>query len=180
MKSQGNRAYVLGSARIPFAKSQTSYSNVTRKDLLVAALNGLVKRYKLEGKLIDDVAAGAVMNSSADFNLTREAVLSTELDPNTPGYNVQRACGTGLETAWHMAMKAHTGAIDLGIAGGVDTNSDLPIEVSKKLQHVLLDLNKARTFGDKLKALSGLSLGALKPGVPSVNEPRTLMSMGEH
>lgn len=180
MKSQGNRAYVLGSARIPFAKSQTSYSNVTRKELLVGALNGLVKQYKLQGKLIDDVAAGAVMNSSADFNLTREAVLSTELDPNTPGYNVQRACGTGLETAWHMAMKAHTGAIDLGIAGGVDTNSDLPIEVSKKLQHVLLELNKARTFGEKLKALSGLSLGALKPGVPSVNEPRTLMSMGEH
>jgi acetyl-CoA C-acetyltransferase len=180
MKSQGNRAYVLGSARIPFAKSQTTYSNVTRKDLLVAALNGLVKQYKLQGRLIDDVAAGAVMNSSADFNLTREAVLSTELDPNTPGYNVQRACGTGLETAWHMAMKAHTGAIDIGIAGGVDTNSDLPIEVSKKLQHALLELNKARTFGDKLKALSGLSLGALKPGIPSVNEPRTLMSMGEH
>ena len=180
MKSQGNRAYVLGSSRIPFAKSQTSYSNVTRKDLLVGALEGLVKQYKLQGRLIDDTAFGAVMNSSADFNLGREAVLSTELHPETPSYNVQRACGTGLETAWQIAMKAHTGAIDIGIAGGVDTNSDLPIEVSKKLQRVLLDLNKARTFGEKMSALGGLSLGALKPGVPSVNEPRTLKSMGEH
>lgn len=180
MKSSGNRAYVLGSARIPFAKSQTTYSDVSRKELLVAALNGLIKQYRLQGRLIDDSAFGAVMNSSRDFNLSREAILSTELHPETPSYNVQRACGTGLETAWHMAMKAHTGAIDIGIAGGVDTNSDLPIEISKSFQRVLLNLNKARSFGEKLRALSGLSPMALKPDVPSVNEPRTLMSMGEH
>ncbi len=180
MKSKGSRSYVLGSSRIPFAKSQTSYSNVTRKELLVGAIDGLVEQYKLQGRLIDDTAFGAVMNSSADFNLGREAILSTELHPETPSYNIQRACGTGLEAAWQIAMKAHMGAIDIGIAGGVDTNSDLPIEVSKKFQRVLLDLNKARTFGERAKALSGLSLGALKPGVPSVNEPRTLKSMGEH
>ena len=180
MKSQGNRALILGSARVPFAKSQTSYSNVTRKDLLVGALNGLVHQYKLQGRLIDDSAFGAVMNSSADFNLSREVILSTDLHPDSPAYNVQRACGTGLETTWQIAMKAHTGAIDIGIAGGVDTNSDLPIEVSKRFQRVLLDLNKARGFGEQLKALSRMSLAALKPGVPSVNEPRTLKSMGEH
>lgn len=180
MKTINQPAYILGSARIPFVKSQTSYSNISRKDLLVAALSGLVKQYNLKDQLIDDVACGAVMNSSADFNLTREAVLSTELDPNTPAYNVQRACGTGLETAWQLALKAHTGSINVGIAGGVDTNSDLPIEVSQKMQKALLDLNKAKSFGDKLSALSQLTFKSLIPLVPSVNEPRTHLSMGDH
>lgn len=180
MRSKSNDAFILGSARVPFMKSQTSYAHVTRHDLMLGAMNALVKKMQLENQLIDDVALGAVMNSSKDFNLAREVVLSTELSPYTPAYNVQRACGTGLENVWHMALKAHTGAIELGIAGGVDTNSDLPIEVSKSMQTLLLDLNKARTFGERVKALSGFSLSALKPGVPSVNEPRTLKSMGDH
>lgn len=180
MKTDNQPVYLLGSARIPFAKSQTTYSKVTRKDLMTASLQGLVKQYRLEGKLIDDVAFGAVMNSASDFNLTRECVLSTELHPDTPGYNVQRACGTGLETVWQLGLKAHVGAIDIAIAGGVDTNSDVPIEVSSELQHVLLDLNKARTLTDRLKALAGGSLSALKPKIPNVNEPRTLKSMGQH
>jgi len=180
MKSNNNDVYIFGSSRIPFAKSQTTYSDVSRKDLMVLAVEGLVDRFHLEGKIIDDTAIGAVMNSSADFNLAREVLLSTKIHPYSPAYNVQRACGTGLENVWQIGLKAHTGAIDIGIAGGVDTNSDLPIEVSHQFQHVLLDLNKARTFGERAKALSKMSLSALKPAVPSVNEPRTLMSMGEH
>ena len=125
MKSQNNEVYVLGSARIPFVKSQTNYNDITRKDLMVASLQGLVERFDLHGKLIGDTALGAVMNSSADFNLSREAILSTTVDPNSPAFNIQRACGTGLEAVSLIAMKAFTGQIDLGIAGGVDTNSDL-------------------------------------------------------
>ena len=180
MKSSAKPVYVLGSARIPFVKSQTNYANVTRKDLMVASLNELIKKFKLQNQLLGDVALGAVINSSSDFNLARECVLSTELDPNTPAYNVQRACGTSLETAWHIALKAHTGAIDLGIAAGVDTNSDLPIEVSEGMKKLLLGLNRARTFGQKLKVLSHFSLKDLKPQLPAVQEPRTLMSMGQH
>jgi acetyl-CoA C-acetyltransferase len=180
MKSSAKSVYVLGSARIPFVKSQTNYANVTRKDLMVASLNELIKKFKLQNYLLGDVALGAVINSSSDFNLARECVLSTELDPNTPAYNVQRACGTSLETAWQIALKAHTGAIDLGIAAGVDTNSDLPIEVSEGMKKLLLGLNRTRTFGQKLKVLSHFSLKDLKPQLPAVQEPRTLMSMGEH
>lgn len=180
MNSKSCRAFVLGSSRTPFAKSQTTYSDITRKDLMVGALQGLSEKLKLKGQLVDDVAIGAVMNSSADFNLAREAVLSTDLHPDSSAYNVQRACGTGLETAWQIALKAHVGAIDLGIAGGVDTNSDLPIEVSAQLKRALLDLNKARSFSEKLRILSQLSLGDLKPKIPNVNEPRTSLSMGEH
>jgi acetyl-CoA C-acetyltransferase len=180
MKSDNNVVYVLGSARIPFAKSQTIYSDVSRKDLMVASLNGLVAKYNLKGQLLGDVALGAVMNSSLNFNLARECVLSTELHPDTPGYNVQRACGTGLEAAWQIGLKSYTGAIDLGIAGGVDTNSDLPIEVSDGLQKVLLTLNKAKTLGDRLKIISGLKFKDLKPKNPVVDEPRTKLSMGAH
>jgi acetyl-CoA C-acetyltransferase len=180
VKSDSNQVYILSSARVPFVKSQTTYNNVSRKDLMVASLKALVDKAKLKGMLLGDVALGAILNSSSDWNLAREAVLSTNLNPKTPAYNVQRACGTGLENIWQIALKAHTGAIDLGIAGGVDTNSDLPIEVSDKLQKVLLNLNKARTFGQRLKALSGLSLSALKPKTPTINEPRTLLSMGQH
>ncbi len=180
MKSASKDVYILGSTRIPFMKSQTAYANTPRKELMIAALNGLVDHYQLKGKLIDDTALGALMNSSADWNLARECILSTELHPNSPAYNVQRACGTSLETVWQIGMKAHTGAIDLGIAGGVDTNSDLPIEVSNELQRIFLDLNKAKTLGDRLKILSRASLKSLKPKAPTVNEPRTLLSMGEH
>lgn len=180
MKSAANKVYVLGSARIPFAKSQTTYNEVSRKDLMVASLNALTDRYNLSGRLIDDTALGAVMNSSSDFNLARECILSTKLDPNSPAYNVQRACGTGLETAWQIALKAHTGAIDVGIAGGVDTNSDLPIEVASRLQRAALELNRAKTFGDRMKIFSGLSLKDLIPKTPVIDEPRTHLSMGAH
>lgn len=180
MKSNAHPVYILSSSRIPFAKSQTSYNDTSRKELMLGALNGLIDRCNLKGQLMDDVALGALMNSSADWNLARECVLSTSLHPDSPAYNVQRACGTSLETVWHLALKAHTGAIQIGIAGGVDTNSDLPIEVSDQFRKALMDLNRAKSFGERLKALSSISLKSLKPKAPTVNEPRTLLSMGAH
>lgn len=180
MLSQNNEVYVLGSARIPFAKSQTVYANVSRKQLMEAALNALVNQYHLKNQLIDDIALGAVINSVADFNLARECLLSTELHPDTPAYNVQRACGTGLETTWQIALKAHTGAINIGIAGGVDTNSDVPIEVSPRLKAAFMNLYRAKSIKEKISIIASLSFKDLKPSIPTVNEPRTLLSMGEH
>ncbi|AGH96543.1 acetyl-CoA C-acetyltransferase [Pseudobdellovibrio exovorus] len=179
MKSNTD-AFILSSARVPFAKSQTLYSDVGRKELMVASLNALIKKANLQGKVLDDVALGMVMNSSTDWNLARECVLDTELHPETPAYNVQRACGTSLETIWHTALKIGAGQINLAIAGGLDTNSDLPIEVSQQMKSFLLDMNKARTFGEKLSAMKHLSFKALIPTPPAVVEKRTLMSMGEH
>ncbi|OJU81997.1 MAG: acetyl-CoA acetyltransferase [Chlamydia sp. 32-24] len=180
MRSDNNQVYVLSSARIPFAKSQTSYNDYTRKDLMQASFDALVEKAQLKGKVLGDVALGAVMNGISDWNLARECILSSELSPLTPGYNVQRACGTGLEAAWEIALKAFSGAIDIGIAGGVDTNSDLPIEVSPRFQRTLLNLNKAKSFAERLKIISLFSLRDLKPRIPSITEPKTLLSMGEH
>ena len=180
MKSINTEAYLLAGARTPFAKSQTAYADVSRKDLMVASLNALIEKTGLKNRIVDDVALGAVMNSSSDFNLARECVLDTQLHPETPAYNVQRACGTGIETLWHTALKVNAGHIEMGIAGGVDTNSDLPIEVSKELKTFLLEMNKARTFSEKLSALRHLSFKSLIPVPPAVVEARTLKSMGDH
>jgi acetyl-CoA C-acetyltransferase len=158
----------------------TAYMDVSRKELMIAALNGLVKKAHLENKLIPDTALGAVINSSLDFNLARECLLSTAVDPNSPAYNVQRACGTGLENVWQIALKSHVGAIDFGIAGGVDTNSDLPIEVSHPMQRILLEIYNAKGLGAKIKNALKLPFNNMKPIFPNVNEPRTHLSMGQH
>ncbi len=147
---------------------------------MVASLNHLINRYSLTGRLVGDVALGAVMNSSRDFNLGRECVLETKLHPDTPAYNLQRACGTSLEAAWAISLKLHVGAMDIGIAGGVDTNSDAPIEVSRGLQRALIHASKEKNLTRKLKAFLSLRPKDLIPVVPNVNEPRTHLSMGDH
>lgn len=180
MKSDNNDVYVLGSARLPFVKSLTAYCSYTRKELMIAALNGLVKQYKLEGQLIGDTALGALINSSSDWNLARECLLSTSLDPESPAYNVQRACGTSLDTTWQIALKIFTGEITLGIAGGVDTNSDLPLELSDELKRFFIEWKMASRFKEKLKALKHLTPRSFLPKIPTSNEPRTQLSMGQH
>jgi len=174
------RVAVIGGNRIPFARSNTAYSKINNQELLTSALRGLVDRYGLEGQRLGEVAAGAVIKHSRDFNLTREAVMSCGLAPETPAYDVQQACGTGLEAAILVANKIALGQIDCGIAGGTDTTSDAPIGVGEGLRQILLDLNRAKTAGERLKILGRFRPGHLKPEVPENGEPRTGMSMGEH
>jgi acetyl-CoA C-acetyltransferase len=173
-------AFIIGGRRIPFVKSMTKYMGVSTQELMVESLKALIGAYGLNGQQVGDVALGAVMNSASNWNLARECVLSSGLHPFTPGYNVQRACGTGLEAAWHMALKIGAGQIETGIAGGVDTNSDLPIEISLSLRDKLLALNSARTTMDRLKIFATMGLRDLKPRMPAVVEPRTKDSMGQH
>lgn len=172
--------YVVGSARIPFAKSLTAYKDVYRHELLGAALDALIEQQNLGGQRIGDVALGALMNSTADWNLAREAVLSTKLHPETPAYNVQRACGTSLETVWQTSLKIAAGQIETAIAGGVDTNSDLPIEISDKLRQALIASSLGKTLLEKVKPFTGLLPTDLKPKPSTVSEPRTGLSMGQH
>ncbi|MAM87253.1 MAG: acetyl-CoA C-acyltransferase [unclassified Hahellaceae] len=177
---QTRRVAIIGANRIPFSRSNKNYSLASNHDMLLAALNGLVDRYKLQGLRLGEVAAGAVLKLSSDMNLTREVVLSSKLAPETPAYDVQQACGTGLETALLVANKIALGQIECGIAGGVDSASDAPIEVSEKLRGILHELNRARSFGERMKALGKIRPGHLVPAVPKNAEPRTGLSMGEH
>ncbi|HEX6055669.1 MAG TPA: acetyl-CoA C-acyltransferase, partial [Intrasporangium sp.] len=177
---QARRVAVLGGNRIPFARAQGAYARASNQDMLTAALDGLIARYGLAGERLGDVVAGAVLKHSRDFNLTRESVLGTRLDAATPAYDVQQACGTGLEAAILVANKIALGQIDSGIAGGADTTSDAPIAVSEDLRKVLLAVNRAKTPMDKLKALSAFRPTQLAPSIPENGEPRTGMSMGEH
>lgn len=174
------RVAIIGGNRIPFARSNTAYSKISNQELLTAALRGLVDRYGLEGKRMGEVAAGAVIKHSRDFNLTRESVLSSGLAPETPAYDVQQACGTGLEAAILVANKIALGQIDCAIAGGTDTTSDAPIGVGEGLREILLDLNRAKTNTERLKILGRFRPSHLKPEIPENGEPRTGMSMGEH
>jgi acetyl-CoA C-acetyltransferase len=148
--------------------------------MLTAALDGLVARFGLQGQRLGEVAAGAVLKHSRDFNLTRESVLGSALSAETPAYDVQQACGTGLETAILVANKIALGQIEAGIAGGVDTVSDAPIALNEDLRQVLLDANRARSASARLRVLGRLRPGQVKPQLPRNEEPRTGLSMGEH
>jgi acetyl-CoA C-acetyltransferase len=175
------RVGVLGGNRIPFARSDRGYADASNQDMLTAALDGLVARFGLAGRRMGEVVAGAVLKHSRDFNLTREVVLSSRLDPRTPAYDVQQACGTGLETAILVANKIALGQIDAGIAGGVDTTSDAPLQLNEDMRRTLLELNRARSLNDRLKAAAKLRpLQPFRPEVPRNAEPRTGLSMGEH
>jgi acetyl-CoA C-acetyltransferase len=171
---------IIAGSRTPFVKSMTNYQGASNQDLLSCAFNDLVSKTKIEGKLIGDVVAGTVMNHPFDWNLSREVVLGSELSAETPGLNIQRACGTGLEAANLVALKIASGQIDSGIAGGSDTNSDIPLIGQRKLTHFLIKLQNAKSLPDKLKVLTGFNPKLLKPQIPAVKEPRTGLSMGEH
>lgn len=175
------RVAIVGANRIPFARSNTAYSQLSNKTMLTDTLRGLVERYRLQGELLGEVVGGAVMKHSRDWNLVRECVLSSGLHPNTPAYDVQQACGTGLEATILVANKIALGQIEAGIACGSDTTSDAPVAVSRGLQRALMDLNAAKTNGAKMKALlKALKPGNLIPELPANAEPRTGKSMGQH
>lgn len=174
------RAGVIGGVRIPFCRNNTAYYDVGNLGMSIRTLGALVERFGLHGEHLGEVAMGAVLKHSSDWNLAREATLSSGLAPTTPGITLQRACGTSLDSILTVANKIALGQIDSGIGGGSDTTSDVPIAVNKALRRRLLDLNRARSFGERMRAFKGFSFRELKPEFPGVGEPRTGKSMGEH
>lgn len=175
------RVAILGGNRIPFARSNTVYSNASNQDMFTATLQGLVDRFNLHGERLGEVVGGAVMKHARDFNLVRESVLSTTLSRDTPAFDIQQACGTGLEAAMLVANKIALGHIECGIAGGVDTTSDAPIGLNEKLRKILLEASRAKTMPQRLTALAKVRPQMLlQPALPRNGEPRTGLSMGEH
>ncbi|GLO25719.1 acetyl-CoA C-acetyltransferase [Pseudomonas putida] len=174
------RVAILGGNRIPFARSNGAYATASNQAMLTVALEGLIERYRLHGLRLGEVVAGAVLKHSRDMNLTRECVLGSRLSPQTPAYDIQQACGTGLEAALLVANKIALGQIDCGVAGGVDTTSDAPIAVNEGLRHILLQANRGKSLGERLKPFLKLRPHHLKPELPRNGEPRTGLSMGEH
>ncbi|PIV33266.1 MAG: acetyl-CoA C-acyltransferase [Lysobacterales bacterium CG02_land_8_20_14_3_00_62_12] len=179
--NQLKRVAILGGTRIPFCRNNTAYFDVGNLGLATKAVGGLVERFGLSGQTLGEVALGSVLKHSSDWNLGREVTLSSGLSPLTPGITLQRACGTSLDAAILIGNKIATGQIEAGIAGGADTTSDVPIMVGRRLRRRLLDLNRARSFGQRVGAIfKGLSLSEWKPEFPGVAEPRTGKSMGDH
>tara|TARA_R110002049_G_scaffold30729_8_gene105068 strand:- start:6176 stop:7468 length:1293 start_codon:yes stop_codon:yes gene_type:complete len=173
------RVAVVGGSRIPFCRAYTNYKHCSNQDMMTAALEGVVNRFDLKGQTIGDVALGAVIKHSRDWNLARESAISSGLSMRTPGVDLQRACGTSLEAAVLIANKIALGQIDSGIAGGVDSISDAPVVYKDDFRRILMDAYTSRSFLGKLKPWLRLRPSYLAPLTPSVVEPRTKLSMGE-
>src|SRR3984957_530763 len=173
------RVAIVGGVRIPFVRGNGAYSQVGNQEMLTAALRGVVERYGLQGQRMDDVAAGAVMKHSSQWNLTRESLLGSGLAAETPGLDLQRACGTSLEAAISLGNKIALGQIDCAIAGGVDTVSDPPVVYPRSFQQLLLRSYRGRTLGERARPWFGLRPKNLWPGLPGGAETRTGLSMGE-
>jgi acetyl-CoA C-acetyltransferase len=173
------RVAIVGGVRIPFARSYSTYATASNQDMLTAAFRGVVERFRLQGERLGDVAAGAVIKHSRDYNLVRECVLASGLDPHTPGLDMQRACGTSLEAAIDIGNKIALGQIEAGIAGGTDSISDAPIVYPRSYQQLLLASYRGRTVWERLSPWFGLRPKHFKPVLPAVIEPRTGLSMGQ-
>lgn len=171
---------IVGYNRIPFARQNTAYATATNQDMLTAAFTGLIERYHLQGLRLGEVAAGAVIKHPQELNLTRECVLGTSLDPHTPACDIQQACDTGIETAVYIANKIALGQIEVGIAGGVDSTSNVPLLLSEKLKTILLAANRSKTFGGKLAQFLKIRPSHFAPVAPANQEPRTGLAMGGH
>jgi acetyl-CoA C-acetyltransferase len=171
---------ILGGNRIPFARSNGPYAEASNQDMLTAALDGLVARFGLGGERLGEVVAGAVLKHARDFNLVRECVLGSALSRETPGYDVQQACDTGIQAAIAVANKIELGQIDVGIAGGADTTSDAPLGINEDLRRVLMRARRTPSAAGRVKLLGQLRPGQVVPEIPRNAEPRTGLSMGEH
>jgi acetyl-CoA C-acetyltransferase len=173
------RVAIIGGVRIPFARGNGAYSQAGNQEMLTETLRALVDRYGLEGQQLGDVAAGAVMKHSSQWNLTRESVLGSGLAAETPGVDLQRACGTSLEAAIAVGNKIALGQMDSGVAAGVDTVSDPPVVFPRSFQQLLLKSYRGKSASDRFGTWLGLRMRHLKPVLPGVTEPRTGLSMGE-
>lgn len=171
---------IIGGLRIPFVRSFKEYNHLSNQEMLTAVLTALVDKFQLSGKRLGEVALGALLNRSTDWNFARECVLGTALDPHTPAYSVLRACGTSLDTTIQLGLRIGCGQIDTAISGGSDTNSDIPLLFQQQLAWKLTDLRAAKTFSQRLKILAAIRFKDLKPLYPSIVEPRTGLSMGQH
>jgi acetyl-CoA C-acetyltransferase len=174
------RVAVVGGNRIPFARSNSRYAAASNQDMFTAALDGLVSRFGLQGERLGEVVGGAVLKHSRDFNLIRESVLGSRLAHDTPAYDLQQACGTGLQAVIAVANKIALGQIESGVAGGTDTTSDAPLALHEDLRRILVALNSAKSVGARLRLLTRLRPGQIVPEIPRNAEPRTGLSMGEH
>jgi acetyl-CoA C-acetyltransferase len=174
------RVAVVGGNRIPFARSNSRYAAASNQDMFTAALDGLVSRFGLQGERLGEVVGGAVLKHSRDFNLIRESVLGSRLAHDTPAYDLQQACGTGLQSVIAVANKIALGQIESGVAGGTDTTSDAPLALHEDLRRILVALNSAKSVGARLRLLTRLRPGQIVPEIPRNAEPRTGLSMGEH
>jgi acetyl-CoA C-acetyltransferase len=180
MGTPSRRVAILGGTRIPFARANGAYMEASNQQMLTAAMTALVERFGLKNQKLGEVAAGAVIKHSRDWNLARESTLGSGLHPETPAYDLQRACGTSLSAVAQLAHRIAQGEIDCAIAGGADSASDIPLSYSPRLQRTVLSVARNKSWSGKLASIGHLRPWDLAPAAPGIAEPRTGLSMGQH
>src|SRR5918996_4887215 len=180
MNNIPRRVAILGGARLPFARANGAYMEADNQDMLTAAMSALVEKYDLKNQKVGEVAAGAVIKHSRDWNLARECTLGSGLHPETPAYDLQRACGTSLSAVAQLAHRIAAGEIEAALAGGADSASDIPLSYSPRLQRTVLSMARGKSWTDKLSTIGSLRPWDLAPAAPGIAEPRTGLSMGQH
>jgi acetyl-CoA C-acetyltransferase len=180
MVTPSRRVAILGGTRIPFARANGAYTEASNQQMLTAAMTALVERFGLKNQKLGEVAAGAVIKHSRDWNLARESTLGSGLHPETPAYDLQRACGTSLSAVAQLAHRIAQGEIDCAIAGGADSASDIPLSYSPRLQRTVLSVARNKSWSGKLASIGQLRPWDLAPAAPGIAEPRTGLSMGQH
>jgi acetyl-CoA C-acetyltransferase len=180
MRNQPARTVaIVGGVRIPFCRAHTAYRDASNQDMMSAALAGLVAKFGLQGERLGDVALGAVIKHSRDWNLARESTLSSGLAPETPAFDIQRACGTSLSAAIAIGAKISVGTIESGICGGTDSISDVPIVYPEAYRSILLESSRGHSLGARAMPWLRLRPKHFRPVLPGVIEPRTGLSMGQ-
>lgn len=175
----GERVAIVAGLRTPFARQSTEFSQVPAIDLGKMVVSEMLARTDIDAKLIEQVVFGQVVQMPEAPNIAREIVLGTGMHVHTDAYSVTRACATSFQAAVNVAESIMAGTIDVGIAGGADSSSVLPIGVSKKMAANLLALSKTKTMAQKLSILKRFSLQDLMPVPPAVAEYSTGLSMGQ-
>src|SRR5918992_2244487 len=177
MNNISRRVAILAGARIPFARANGAYMEASNQQMLTAAMTALVDRFGLKNEKLGEVAAGAVIKHSRDWNLARESALGSGLDPTTPAYDLQRACGTSLSAVAQLAHRIAAGEIEAAIAGGADSASDIPLSYSPRLQRTVLSMVRNKSWTGKVASIGQLRPSDLAPAAPGIAEPRTGLSM---
>lgn len=175
----GSRIALVAGLRTPFARQLTALRGLDAIELGIRVTTELLARSEIDPELIQRVVYGQVIVLPQAPNIAREVTLNCGLDPRTDAYSVSRACATSYQSTAAVIQAIQCGEIEIGLAGGADSTSVLPITASRPLADALLAVGKARTLGQRLRALRGLRPRHLIPKPPAIKDYTTGLGMGE-
>jgi acetyl-CoA acetyltransferase family protein len=174
------RVAVIGGTRTPFAKAGTAFKRHSALDLAVHAVNGLMEKQELDPQAVDELVFGILLVDPRIPHLAREVVLASRLPAKVRALTITDNCITSLSGAALIADSILAGRAEVGIAGGVESLSNMPLLFNRRASRIFLDGASAKSLSQKMKLYLKLRPRDLTPKLPGIREPSTGLSMGEH